>query len=696
MGNDSLTIFNILTKNPGDLIYHLVVGCAMLLIIILAATKVKHVGVGFRARHVLVGCGILFIAQVILFSLSLSLDPQHTPLPAVTGLIEHFVHGLGVIWLVWTFLEPKKQILFTSVSGLLSFCLFLICGLSIAFVLFQIQFLQLSDSLLLILWQIGTIILILSGLILVLILRPERWGVAISVLILLTLGYLLQLSLDSPAPLLGTVRLAQMISFPWLLALVSRFSEKGLTTGSPEVYHDEPPSKHLPKPVKPKLIDDLLKINLAETDQEKFKAVARALSLSVVSDICYLIACPEESEEVHILAGYDLIREEPLHKASLKREDFPKIIEAWEQNQHLDLHQVGTDIQDAATLTSLLRYPRTGNLFAFPLHLPGQAIKGGVIFLSPYTNKQWGEVVLRQMSEIETTLAQVLFTQDIQNKQRSQIDEPQISIKGLKKQKGQLEEALSHKDDQIKALNNNIKQLKAKYQKEKLQAVKQMDYLEEKVQELNRQSASREKQVKEVERTSERIRQLINERDQLKTALDKANDRIRKLESQDDQTGPIRLSLESQIVSLDSIAANVRLQINDQLRQKNIALEIINPDGRQMVKTDPELLQTILQGLLDNAILASEQNAKIQFSQKISYETGMLILQITDYAEGLTPDEQKDLFNADRTAVPGIGSIQSIRSAIRAIRILNGKIWLRSKKGAFTTFRVQLPIRIID
>jgi chemotaxis protein histidine kinase CheA len=45
---------------------------------------------------------------------------------------------------------------------------------------------------------------------------------------------------------------------------------------------------------------------------------------------------------------------------------------------------------------------------------------------------------------------------------------------------------------------------------------------------------------------------------------------------------------------------------------------------------------------------------------------------------------------------PGIGSIQSIREAIRAIRVLNGKIWLKSKKGEFTTFRVQLPVRIID
>jgi len=74
----------------------------------------------------------------------------------------------------------------------------------------------------------------------------------------------------------------------------------------------------------------------------------------------------------------------------------------------------------------------------------------------------------------------------------------------------------------------------------------------------------------------------------------------------------------------------------------------------------------------------------------------MLVIQVTDFGEGLTQAEQTAFFNADHKSIDGIGSVQSIRDAIRAIRVLNGKIWLRSKKEAFTTFRVQLPVRIID
>jgi signal transduction histidine kinase len=142
--------------------------------------------------------------------------------------------------------------------------------------------------------------------------------------------------------------------------------------------------------------------------------------------------------------------------------------------------------------------------------------------------------------------------------------------------------------------------------------------------------------------------------------------------------------------------ANVRLMIASQLAEKNINLEIINLDGHQLIKTNPELTQKVLFGLLDNAVKASSSGGKIQVSQELSLETGMLVIEVTDYGEGLTPEEQKSLFSGEPALNQGIGSINAIREAIRAIRILNGKIWLKSKKGLFTTFRVQLPVRIID
>jgi signal transduction histidine kinase len=100
--------------------------------------------------------------------------------------------------------------------------------------------------------------------------------------------------------------------------------------------------------------------------------------------------------------------------------------------------------------------------------------------------------------------------------------------------------------------------------------------------------------------------------------------------------------------------------------------------------------------LLDNAVQVSKNGSQVQLNQKLSFETGMLIIQVTDFGPGLTPQEQTALFSTEPPEIPGIGSLDAIREAVRAIRVLNGKIWLRSQKDTFTTFRVQLPVRIID
>lgn len=695
MGHEISAIFNILASFPGDLIYHLVICLALILIVVLASGKVKHPVLGSHARHVLIGCGILLILQIILLSLSISIGQQDDGMPLIVGIVERVINGLAVIWLVWTFIEYDQRFLFTGVLAFISLSVIILGSVSFGLVSFEIEVIQLENYLLLILWQIILMLLALSGVILLLIKQPPHWGLGIIILILLAVGYLLQLGSETSSDLMGTVRLVQIFSFPWLIALTQRFADIKNEEIRSEIQPEADP-KSQKKDTKPELIDLLLKINLTVTSQEKYIAVARALSLSVVSDICYIMHRSQESQELHILAGYDLIREEFLETAILNQDQLPQIISSWEGNQHLNLWQPGGENQDAATFMELLNYHRIGNLFAYPLPLANQGALAGVVFLSPYTNKQWTSKTRQQMDEIRKTLTQVLFSKDPKEIFRAEINQLQRELHQQKAQKEEIQKALAEKESQIDKLNVALKQYKGKYQKEKLQAVKQIDSLKESIQALKRREAIQSEGQRQLEQTTQKLRQLISERDQLKISLNRAEDRIRDLETQAGQTGPIRLATEKQIISLDSIAANVRLQVNQQLREKNLTLELINPDGRQMIKTDPELLQTTIKELLQNAILASDSDEKIQLSQKVAYETGMLVLEVTDYGEGLTQEEQKDLFSAEHESIPGIGSVQAIRNAIQAIRALNGKIWLRSKKGSLTTFRVQLPIRIID
>ncbi len=447
---------------------------------------------------------------------------------------------------------------------------------------------------------------------------------------------------------------------------------------------------------KPDLVNSLLEISLSPTREERYHAIVRALSLSVVSDICYLIEISETQDKLHVLSGYDLIREVLLRPDTLSTTDLPLIMDAWRAYQPIELAQNGSRVRDMRTLASLLNHHTAGNLFAYPLGLPDEPLAGGVIFLSPYTSKPWGEKIRQLMDEIHGTLTNVLYlpTPDEQRLQKE--NQKQMSIFTLEEEIERLRKGLAEKDSQIHENEITIKGLKAKYQIEKMEAVSNIERMKSKIAELTAQVAHPGQKNAQKEQLLREIRLLTDEREQLRLALSRANSMIAELRTESGQTGPIRLSLENQIISLDSIAANVRLRVATQIQRKNLVLEIHNPDGREMIRTDPELLQTALHELLINAIRASDHAGTVKLNQKLSLEMGMLIIQVTDFGDGLTQAEQADLFSAQHEHIPGIGDVQAIRNAIRAIRVLNGKIWLKSEKSAFTTFRFQIPVRIID
>lgn len=694
-------IINILTSPPGDPVYHLVISLALILTGILALAKVRPPYKNDHARHVLIGCSNLLLIQILLFGLRYANIHLLFDSFLIYLIAERLAAVLTVIWLFWTFLEEDKHFYLTGFITFLTLILILIATFSLVFFSLQTQIFSDNNNLIDFLWQGSTLLLILVALILILARRPQQWRVATAMLVMIAVGYFLQLTLsDTVTSRMGAVRLAQTLSLPWVIVLVQRFGNQETALTPPdETTPNETPeldNTALLVDVKPTLVDYLLKIAIRETAEEKFKAIVRALSLSVVADICYLVHLPKDQDKIHLIGGYDLIREEFLQTHTLPRDDLLHIMISWEQNQILNLSQAQPDTRDTATLARLLKYHSTGSVLAYPLGLPEQPLVGGVIFLSPYTNKQWGEKTLTLMDEIKDTLATVLFAPDSNEQIKAELDNAMIEINTLIEENETLLQALAEKEAAVNEYKTSNQQLKARYQIEKLKTVQHIDQLRAHIAELTSQVASQKEISTRLEHLQAEIRQLTSERDQLMIALAKAEARLKDLDDQAGQTGPIRLSMENQIISLDSITANVRMKIAHQLQQKDIGVEITNPNENQMIKTDPELLQSVLLGLLQNAILASEPGGTIQLSQKLSFETGMLIIQVTDFGEGLTQSEQTAFFSAEHETISGIGSIQSIRDAIRAIRVLNGKVWLRSKKEAFTTFRVQLPVRIID
>lgn len=744
------TLLNILATPPGDLVYHLVVSLILIITVVFTLINRGKANQGNQLKYFLIGCSIVLLLQLILFGLrSYNSDPIIR-----TGyfypLMERLFSTLTIIWLVWSLLEEEHDYIPTSFYIILSITLIFLAVVSIFANPILIHLSIFKPLTLDLIWQCIALAMIIIGLLLAFFQHPTQKNLTILILILLASGHIVQILLVNEMRwFMGAVRLAQMVGLPVLLLwakrasssddritlaeaeseslfsaikeksqlavenVVSKFNTarstslsrvKALTQRSSKtdqpVNHPEMKSDkgqvEMTLDTKPALVNQLLKINLAHTSEEKYQVIAQALSLSVVADICFLVKIPERTEKLHIVTGYDLIRETHFSPDVLAREDLPNIINAWNAHQALELSNDQAETRDILTLAMLIKYHSIGNLFAYPLGLPGKPLAGGVIFLSPYTGKRWGDKPAHLLDTIKDILAQILYRPDPKEQAQLALNQVQLQASNFMEEANALRTALAEKDVQLRENENQIKELTAKYQIEQLETTSSIEQMKRKIAEMTPQVGLGRGTDSTVEQLRTKIRQLTDEQEHLRIALNRANGMIKELQTEAGQTGPIRLSLESQIISLDSIAANVRLRVGSQIQQKDIVLEIHNPDGRQMVKTDPELLQTSLHALLINAIRASEPGGTIKLELILSFEMGMLIIQVTDHGEGLTQAEQTALFSAQHEDVPGIGDVQSIRSAIRSIRVLNGKIWLKSEKESFTTFRFQIPVRIID
>jgi len=694
MPSDLSTALKTLAQSPGHLVYHLILCLTLLFSLFWTLIKINQGGKKKSASGLVIGSVILLILQMALFIISLlnAADIYQTSL--TFAVVERLFAGLTVIWLVWTLQENKKPILFNNVLIFMSLVLILISIAAMLFIRLLPDTFMNSFQIYDITWQSTILLMILVGIIYNLIMKPKQWVTGLVLLILLILGYILQIIFAAEGDIhMGAFRLALILSMPfYVLFIIQRLGERDWISKQAIAQKEK---EGLTSNIKPDLMNLLLTIPLEATPQGRIEAAIQAISLGVVADICYIVRILGDLDKLEIVAGYDLIQERFLPTPPLSPGDIPQITAAWKDHQVLQRSQAQLEDRDYETLIKLLNYFRTGYVLAVPLGLPGEPPVGGIIFLSPYTSKLWRQDTLSLIDTVKENLTRVLFASSPMEKFEAELEVLQGEKQRLLAEKTTLSQLLADKEIALDHQEKHIQQYHVQFQEERNETSQRIENLQGQIENLQAQLSS-QSNTETLEQMQADIRQLTSENDQLQTLLSRANARIKDLEVQSGQTGPIRLSMQNQILSLDSVAANVKLQINPQLQQRHLKLEIVNPDGRQMIKTDPELVQNILFGLLENAIQVSEPGSAVQLNQRLSFETGMLILEVTDFGDGLTQEEQKAFFSADYTDIPGIGNIAAIRDAIRAIRVLNGKIWLRSKKWNFTTFRVQLPVRIID
>ena len=238
-------IFNqaidLLTRPPGDLVYHLIVLFALEAILGMAISRVRRLGWTTAWRQIVIAASALLVGRIVLMIVALlaqtGISPGVAFSTAITPPLERFVDLASLSFLAWAFvplLRERSQLglgllLVNFILSIVVYAFFAVdwYGLSAA------QSSLYSSTSQEIVWQIWSMALAGLAALATLLGRGESTGLAVVAFAALALGHLFQMI--SPLPdsaAAGWVRLAQLTAYPLFAILVYRQVASTTPTGA--------------------------------------------------------------------------------------------------------------------------------------------------------------------------------------------------------------------------------------------------------------------------------------------------------------------------------------------------------------------------------------------------------------------------------------------------------------------------------
>jgi signal transduction histidine kinase len=377
-------IFTLLTTNPGNLAYHLVL--AFSIAGVLSFSLISW-GRSPEANRMILGMGLLLALRMTLFIVA-ALSWQNIILVAqIMPPLDRAVTLLSLIiilWL-WAFSNPQKS--GDAASLLLGL---LVSTLSIMATIWWVQqrtgipfngswLDRISAGLGVILCLIGMIILVIN--------RRENWGTGFGMFGLLLVGQAVHYFAPLPVgDFSGAIRLSQMAAFPLLFALAQQ-----VRYGAPVLQHSSETNNKSGK-IQQNSADDYLQpfLEVASADSKEALAVslARLVSKMMSADICLVVELPSQAQQLLVSSGYNRIKQQEIQPFSVNSQLGYTIRNALRQRPVLRLPASST-AGDELGVSLSLSGNRLGHLLAAPLPLENNPVLTGLILLTPYARHGW-------------------------------------------------------------------------------------------------------------------------------------------------------------------------------------------------------------------------------------------------------------------------------------------------------------------
>lgn len=434
-----------LTVPPGDLIYYVVLVFAI-------ASALQSAFNHWRssefpqARRAMMGLGILLMVQVVMFLFSglgwqRLIDPK-----AVLPPMDRAFLLFGIIWITWLYAFPEPNRAADAAAVLLS--VLVLTALVLSLLAWQTQMVtvsynQTTDDWL---WQVSSLVAALVGIAILFFRRPNGMWNGIILLALGFLGHLGHLLFPIEGNYSGIVRLAYMAAYPILLTLPQRFPAPAVSTPTPSarpatIKKDAGIPERRRYSTDPKTFHAMLAL-AAETNPTKVsQAITRAIAQTMLSDLCFMIYLTDNNNQMVIAGGYDLIREDTLEGGALNKSSIPMLANSLQRGRPLRMPASSTSA-DIKGLSDILGITNPGHLLSVPILTPEKESMGGVLLLSPYSDRTWTAEDQAFLTNIASSLVPIIKRSQKVNKLEIQSDQARMQVAELERRVQELNQQL--------------------------------------------------------------------------------------------------------------------------------------------------------------------------------------------------------------------------------------------------------------
>ena len=625
---------------------------------------------GFRLIQGLVGLVILRLMAFLFTYISWQNEPGFSQQLLI---LDQAISLLGVyliLWL-WSFPEPSREA-DPTMLGLLA--------ITSVFVLLQtilLPSLMNGYAGTMSFWQGITIIFLIAGSILIYIRKPNYWLYGTFMGGILAFGSIFALISSELEPL----HLAQLAAYPLLLLLGERFpigeifAQESLADGDFDRRQAS--------------VDLKILLRIQKLFDEKDPAgilynIAQATCYLILSDLTLIIDTPDKHGKIRIIAGYDLIREEPLQALTLDSKNIPLLSNYIERRKMLHIPASSTS-RDLSNLSKVLQLTRPGHLLASPVYIPGANKTIGVVLFSPFSNRPWTKAdqdYLLLLSKIYVAA----FSHHLANQNgesegvKSTIRDLSTNLTKLTQDKQQLKDDMAtlSKEYQNLLLDQDI--LNTKYNQMSLWSNSLQRHLAMLVDLSKKESTEAlRKYISVIEKEIQSIKEAA------------------EVELDEKISAPVLDSIPDKVDPDSERLANIEEAIQvclddkkSEIKNKKIKTTLDYPEKLPLLQMNHALFKEIFSFLVSNAVEESKSGSEVLIRIQIYEEDQtqhFAHIKINDQGDGYFQDEISAVLNDSLTAEQQ-DNLSQIMTNLYVTKNLveneGGRMWVESKPGEGT------------